>query len=135
MERSSQHSPRVDDAMAADVRPLLQGSPEEARSQEGRLQEGPSDDEHLSAGARPEDYLPLGEDELSPSEVELRSRLAQALLPSAFPAGREDLIESAHREQAPASVLELLDRLPPGGAYANVEAVWEALGGHREHRS
>jgi hypothetical protein len=135
MERSSQHSPRVDDAMAKDVRPLLQGTPEEARSQEGRLQEGPAEGEHLSAGSRPDDDLPMDEDELSAAEVERRSRLAQVLRPSAFPADRAALLASAEAEQAPAELLDMLRQLPPDGVFANVEAVWEALGGHHEHRT
>lgn len=135
MERSSQHSPRLDDAMASDVRPLLQGAPEEARSQEGRLQEGPAEGEHLSAGHRPEDRDPMDEDELSASEVERRSAIARVLRPSVFPADRRALLDSASAEQAPADVVAALEELPEGRSFPNVEAVWEALGGHHEHRT
>lgn len=121
--------------MAHDVRPLLQGAPEEARSQEGRLQEGPAEGEHLSAGTRLEDDEPMDEDELSAADLQRRSRIAQALRPAVFPAERSQLMDAASKEQAPGEVIDELRTLPEGATFANVEQIWEALGGRSEHRS
>lgn len=46
MERGSdKHAPRVDDEMERETRSMTQGSPIEARAEEGRLKEGPGDGE------------------------------------------------------------------------------------------
>jgi hypothetical protein len=46
MERGSdKHAPRVDDEMERETRSMTQGSPVEARSEESRMKEPPSDGE------------------------------------------------------------------------------------------
>ncbi len=121
MERASdKHAQRLDDAMAADTRSMTQGAPIEARDRDERLQEG---------GEGPEAVVPRGVD-----ERDGRSELARHLRPSAFPGDREALLAVARDEDAPGAVLEALRVLPEGVEFANVEAVWEALGGHREAR-
>ena len=121
MERASdKHAQRLDDAMAADTRSMTQGAPIEARDRDERLQEG---------GEGPEAITPHGVD-----ERDGRSELARHLRPSAFPGDREALLAVARDEDAPGAVLEALRVLPEGVEFANVEAVWEALGGHREAR-
>lgn len=53
MERGSdKHAPRVDDEMEQETRSMTQGSPVEARSEESRMKEPPSDEE-----AAPEEIL------------------------------------------------------------------------------
>jgi len=70
---------------------------------------------------------------LDPDQVEARSTLAQHLRPSAFPGGVADLIAAAEAEDAPASVVALLQELPPA-TYHTVNEVWVALGGASEAR-
>jgi hypothetical protein len=83
----------------------------------------------VSAGAGPDDPVVLGHD-----EVRARSELAIHLLPSRFPMTRDEVLDCAAAQQAPADLLASLDRLPVG-RYENVEQVWESLGGRREHRT
>jgi hypothetical protein len=124
--QSDKHSPRLDDQMEHEVRSLLQGAPVESRADEDRFQEGPIPD----ANTR---FLPPPGD-LTDDEVERRSILAASLHPSAFPADKATLLEVAEDENAPDEVLDRLRQLPDDGRWDNVEQVWEALGGHGEHR-
>jgi hypothetical protein len=119
MERgSSQHGPRVDDAMATDAESVTRGAPVDARADEGREQEGPE-----GSPVPPTDAL------------HERSELARHLRPQVFPADRDALVRVAADEQAPDSLLALLRVLPAGRTFENVEAVWEALGGTVEERA
>ncbi|HYX43866.1 MAG TPA: DUF2795 domain-containing protein [Acidimicrobiales bacterium] len=132
MERASdKHAQRLDDAMAADTRSMTQGAPIEARDRDERLQEGGEGPEAV-ARFRGLD-APAGPG-LGLDERDGRSELARHLRPSAFPGDREALLAVARDENAPGAVLEALGVLPEGVEFANVEAVWEALGGHREAR-
>ena len=132
MERASdKHAPRVDDAMAADTRSMLQGAPIESRDRDERLQEG---------GEGPESVAGLQDrnTETGPGldldDRDGRSELARHLRPSAFPGDREALLTVAHEENAPGPVLDALRILPGNEEFPNVEAVWQALGGGRESR-
>jgi hypothetical protein len=131
MERSSdRHGPRIDEDLERLTQSVTRGAPVEARAEEEREQEGPADDEPVpDAVIQRHDASDAAGD-----DFELRSEIARHLEPSIFPASRDDIIRVAHREQAPTEVLRWLERLPEG-RYPNVEAVWEALGGQREHRS
>ena len=71
---------------------------------------------------------------LSDADIRRRSELAQSLRPSIFPAYRDAIVECAIDEDAPPSVLELLQRLPAGVEYHTTEEVWESLGGRHEVR-
>lgn len=129
MERgSSQHTPRVDDQLAHETRSLTEGEPIEAHSRDDLLQEDPP--EHT--GNRPDVAEPT--DDVDPDELDLRARLAASLRPSAFPADRDRLLAVAYEEQAPEEVTRLLERLPQGTVWPNVEEVWTAAGGHTEGR-
>jgi hypothetical protein len=124
MERGSdKHNGRLDDAMSHDVRSVLQGAPVEARAADDRLQEG---------GEAPEAVVPKS-DTLEAS-LEARSELARQLRPSAFPADRATLLDTARDEHASDQVLDALARLPGDTTFPTVEAVWEALGGQAETR-
>jgi hypothetical protein len=123
MERqSTQHSPRVDEAMERETRSLTHGSPIEAREQEWRLMEGPADGE------------PLPDAVISMDDVELRSLLAASLRPSAFPGDRGALLEVAGEEHADPLIVDLLHALPADRVFATPEEVWEQLGGKVEVR-
>lgn len=129
MERAStQHSPRVDEQLARENESLTEGQPVDARSRDDLQQEAPP--EHTAN--RPGD--PGGGDGLGGDEIDLRARLAASIRPSAFPADRQRLLAVAFAEQAPEEVTRLLERLPAGVVWDHAEAVWEAAGGHTEHR-
>jgi hypothetical protein len=76
----------------------------------------------------------VGPDELPDDEVLDRSEIARFVRASVFPATRSALVESAREQDAPASVLARLRRLPDDGEFGNVAAIWEALGHRTEHR-
>jgi hypothetical protein len=136
MERGSdKHSPRIDDGLEHDTRPLTQGSPSEARADEGRHQDGAADDEPttdalLSGDLHPEQTSESG---LDHDEAEDRSRLAAYLRPSIWPADREAIVGCAQEVNAPPDLIERLRNLPDG-TFSHTEAVWEALGGRVESR-
>ncbi|HWC10944.1 MAG TPA: DUF2795 domain-containing protein [Acidimicrobiales bacterium] len=126
MERASdKHAQRLDEALAADTRSVVQGSPIEARDGDERLQEGGEGPEAANTATGPGAGL---------DERDGRSELARHLRPSAFPGDRDGLLEVARDENAPGAVLEALAVLPGGVEFGNVEAVWEALGGRGESR-
>ncbi len=136
MERGSdKHSPRIDDGLAHDTRPLTQGAPMESRADEARQQEGAADDEPTTDAlltgdlhpGQPQDSL------LDHDEAEARSRIAAYLRPSIWPADRAALVACAQDLNAPPDVLNELGRLPEG-TFTHTEAVWEALGGKVESR-
>lgn len=127
MEReSNKHSPRIDEAMAHDVSPLLHGSPEESRAQEWRLQEDPG----VGPG-RPSDE-PIPGTDLTDAELQERAELSRHLAAAHFPARRAELLAAAEDDHAPDDVLRALGELPPDEEYPTVQAVWKALGGHVE---
>jgi hypothetical protein len=124
MERASdKHAQRLDDALAADTRSVVQGAPIEARDRDERLQEG---GEAPEAAVRPS---------LDLDDRDGRSELARHLRPSAFPGDRDALTAVARDEHAPEAVLDALGVLPEGVEFTNVEAVREALGGEPESRA
>ncbi len=127
MERESdKHSPRVDDAMAHDVESLLKGAPVESRSQESRLQEDPD----VGPGVRADVDEAPGSG-ISLVAAEHRAELARHLAVVRFPAGRDELLAAAADSSSP-EVFSALQGLPEGETYANVQAVWVALGGEAE---
>ncbi len=127
MERErDKHNPRVDDAMAHDVDSLLHGAAEESRSQEGRLQEDPG----VAPGRRFDGLIP-GAD-ITDADVEGRAEISRHLAAAHFPAAKADLVAAAQDDHAPDDVLASLQALPDEEVYANVQAVWRALGGNVE---
>ena len=82
---------------------------------------------------RLDDEIPSGS--LAHEEVRERSELARHLRGSIFPAERPAIVQCALEEDAPDEMIEELRRLPDEEVFVNVEAVWEALGGHRERRT
>lgn len=130
---SDKHSPRLDESMDHDTRPLTQGAPVEARAQEARAQEGEADDEPTSDALLDGDRGVADPDMLGHDEVEARSLLATHLHPSVWPADREALLASARENNAPGWLLDELSSLPEG-TFTHTEAVWEALGGRVEFR-
>ena len=132
---SDKHSPRIDDSLEHDTRPLTQGSPMEARADEARQQEGAADDEPTTDALLTGDLHPGQSQDalLDHDEAEARSRLASYLRPSIWPADRETLVACATDLNAPPDVLDRLRSLPDG-TFSHTEAVWEASGGRVESR-
>lgn len=133
---SDKHSPRIDDSLEHDTRPLTQGAPMEARADEARQQEGAADDEPTTDALLTGD-LHAGDGTggaLSHDETEARTTLATYLRPSVWPADREALLQCARELEAPPDVLDQLGRLPDG-TFTHTEAVWEAIGGPVEYRA
>ena len=129
---SDKNSPRLDESIEHDVRPLIQGGREahveEEREQQGAGDDEPTPDARLSGGRDAPD-----DDVLDYDEVEARSVLAASLRPSVWPADRDALVACAREENAPAWVVDRLAQLPDG-TFTHTEAVWEALGGRVEFR-
>jgi hypothetical protein len=131
--RSDTHGPRLDDALEHEAASLTHGAPIESRADPGREMEGVTDDE-----PRPDVISESALDDegpLSRAAVRARSELAQHLRPSIFPARRDALVACAREEDAPVAMIQQLERLSASMSFANVEQVWEALGGHREERA
>ncbi len=120
---STQHSPRIDDELERETESLQRGAPIESHVEEWRQQEPPAEGE------------PPPRSRVAGDDIELRSVLAISLRPSACPCDRDVLLAVALDEHAEDFVVEWLRTLPAGVAFANVEAVWEALGGSTEHRA
>jgi|SRR5579872_65686 len=134
MERSTQRSPRLDDEMTRETEALIQSGQTESRTEEALIKEGLLPDEQPPAGA-PSAHRPAGAGQLGDDEVERRSELGRWLEPHLFPALGSALVDAAGERGAPDGVLGLLSALDPEQSYQNVEAVWEAAGGHRERRT
>ena len=132
-QRGTKHSARVDDAMAAETEPLTRGAPVESRAEEFLLKEPTTDDGVNGETIVSADYLPSA-GALDDVERERRSELAASLRPGVFPAQHHELIAVATSENAPEWVLDALADLPVETRFDNVQAVWDAIGGHRESR-
>lgn len=130
---SDKHSPRLDDSLEHDTRPLTQGAPVDPRAEEARAQEGAADDEPTSDALLNGDRGMADEDVLTHDEVEARSQLATYLRPSVWPADRDTLVACARENHAPGWLVDRLGSLPDG-TFSHTEAVWEALGGRVEFR-
>ena len=112
MEReTAKHSPRLDDEMAHEVASMTHGmSAEESRSREDRVLEESTEDDARTM-------------------LDMRAELARHVTAAAWPAGRDDLVETARIESAPQEILDSLRRLPTERRFENVQEVWAALGG------
>jgi Protein of unknown function (DUF2795) len=126
MRESTKHGPKLDDALKHETRPLEQGAPIEARTQESREAEGPADDER-DVDSRTAPPGALGSD-----AVEARRELSRHLRSSAFPADRDALLAEAEEQNAPEPLVAVLRSLPAGESYATAHEVWAALEGHDE---
>ncbi len=136
MDQSDLHGRRVDDELERESGSLTHGAPVEARAEEDRFEQDAADDElHLSgAVVTAGDRSPAPQtDAPSLDEARARSELARHLRPSVFPASPAMLVDCAREEHAPDDLVARLTDLPQAN-YDNVAQVWQALGGHREHR-
>jgi hypothetical protein len=128
---NAKHSPRLDEELAHEARTHTRGLGAGGRTEEWREPEPSGEDQPevgwIPGGTRDTRAGGVPRD-LTPDEVEARSRLGRYLDLSALPGDRETLRRSAQRNQAPDDVLDELDGLPPGRSFATVNEVWAALG-------
>jgi hypothetical protein len=120
----------MDEQLEHEVEPLVRGAADEGRT-EHRQTEAPGEEEG-GMGHRPE----VDDPAFGPTEdaLEAREELARHLRPRVFPADADRLIETALEMHAPPPVLNMLERLPRGRTFENVQQVWSAVGGDVEHR-
>lgn len=128
---SDKHNPRLDDQREHEVGALVQGAPDEGRSESRSQEQGGHDRPRGVQGTRPQTSERAGYG-LSEPEADLRADLARHLRGAAFPAGREDLVRVAEDEGAPDELLERLRGLDAGRRYRTTQEVWEELGGYVE---
>jgi len=134
--RSTQHGPRLDDALEREVESITRGAPVESRSAPARRMEDAADDEPIVEGIIQTVDTDAGDSGmLSRTDVRRRSDLAVHLRPSIFPASRAEIIACAREEDAPVNLIWALEGLPSGVAFETTEEIWEALGGRHEERA
>jgi hypothetical protein len=121
-DQNTTHSPRVDDQLAHETDALTHGAPDDGR-QEWRRDQVPVEGE-------PEIFV---ERDDTDAELETRSRLAQSLVPSAFPGTGASLADAAALNNASPDFVDALRSLPEGRVYAAFSEVWQDLGGEIEH--
>jgi Protein of unknown function (DUF2795) len=130
---SDKHGPRRDEALASEVEGLTRSS-RSTRAEEWRDPEPAGEDQpevdiapnRARAGGTPD-----GMDE---ADVAGRSELATYLGREVYPANRHVLLATALRNGAPSVVLAMLQHLPEGQDFQNVQEVWATLGGGTEQR-
>jgi hypothetical protein len=134
MERgSSKHGPHVDEELAREARPYIQGSsPGPSRADEWREQEPPGEDQPEPTLAPGGAGKQAGPGPLTGEELEARSRLGRAVPRSVLPARRADLIRGAQELDAPDDIMAALERLPAGQTFHTVYEIWDALGYRNE---
>jgi hypothetical protein len=126
-ERSTKHSPRVDDELEHEMQGMLRGEranrAEEWREVEPQAEGDPdidrSPDGTLVGGT------PVGMDA---DAVVARTELARWLDRADFPSSGSGLVEAARDHHAPDAVVAELERLPEGDTYERIGDVVRALG-------
>ena len=126
-ERSTKHSPRVDDELEHEMQGMLRGAranrAEEWREVEPQAEGDPdidrSPDGTLVGGT------PVGMDA---DAVVARAEIARWLDRADFPSSGSGLAEAARNHHAPDAVVAELERLPEGDTYERVGDVVRALG-------
>jgi hypothetical protein len=126
-ERSTKHSPRVDEELEHEMQGMLKAE-RSTRAEEWREVE-PSAEGDPDIDADPGGTLvggtPVGMDA---DAVAARSELARWLDRADFPSTGPDLVEAARDHRAPDAVVAELAKLPDGETYERVGDVVRALG-------
>jgi hypothetical protein len=126
-ERSTKHSPRVDEELEHELQGVLKGG-HSTRAEEWRDVE-PSAEGEPDVDADPSGTLvggtPVG---MGPDDVESRAELARWLDRADFPSTGQALAEAARDHRAPDAVVAELERLPQGDSYERIGDVVRALG-------
>jgi hypothetical protein len=126
-ERSTKHSPRVDEELEHDIQGMLRGG-HATRAEEWRDPE-PTAEGDPDIDTAPNGTLvggtPVGMDA---DAVERRAELARWLDRADFPSTGPQLVEAARDHRAPDAVAAELMRLPEGETYERIGDVVRALG-------
>jgi hypothetical protein len=126
-ERSTKHSPRVDEELEHETQGMMKAE-RATRAQEWREVE-PQAEGDPDLDANPAGTLtggtPVGMDA---DAVTARAELARWLTRAPFPGSRDDLVQAARDHQAPDAVVAELGRLPDGETFERIGDVVRALG-------
>ena len=126
-ERSTKHSPRLDDELEHEVQGMMKAE-RATRSEEWREVE-PSAEGDPDVDADPDGTLvggtPVG---MTADAVVARSELARWLDRADFPSTGGDLVEAARDHRAPDAVVAQLGRLPQAQTFDRIGDVVRALG-------
>jgi len=126
-ERSTKHSPRIDDELEHEMQGMLRGE-RANRSEEWRevepQAEGDPDIDRVPDGAYT-GGTPVG---MTPDAVVARAELARWLDRADFPSTGPQLVEAARGHRAPDAVAAELARLLEGETYERIGDVVRALG-------
>jgi hypothetical protein len=129
MTQSRLHGPRVDDELKRQAEGHTRGAPPGSRAEEWREPEPPAEGEP-EVSATPEADTQARSDlpqNMSPYEIEERSRFGQYLPRSLFPADRRELLRAAQEAGAPDDIIDDLRQLPSGETFENPARAWAAL--------
>lgn len=132
-QAADKHGFLADDEMKAETEGMMRAG-RSTRAEEWHDPQ-PSGEDEPDVDRAPDGTMTGGTPEgMSPDDVEGRSRLAASLDRSSFPAVRSRLIDDAQAHHAPDEIITMLQRLPDGREFANVNEVWDALGGGVERQ-
>jgi hypothetical protein len=126
-ERSTKHSPRVDEELQHEIQGMVR-SGHTTRAEEWR------DPEPLAEGDPDIDADPSGTlvggtpAGMDAAAVTARAELARWLDRADFPSTGADLVEAARDHRAPDAIVAELERLPGGDTFERVGVVVRALG-------
>lgn len=125
-QRSTKHSPRVDDELEHEIQGMIRGG-HSTRAEEWRDPEPVAEGEP-DIDAAPNGTLvggaPVG---MEADDVEFRAELARWLDRADFPSTGPELVEAARDHRAPGAVVAELERLP-GDTFERIGDVVRALG-------
>ena len=126
-QRSTKHSPRVDEELEHEIQGMIRGG-HSTRAEEWRdpepVAEGEPDIDAAPAGTLV-GGTPVGMDA---DAVEARAELARWLDRADFPSTGAGLVEAARDHRAPDAVVAELQRLPDGDTFERIGDVVRALG-------
>ena len=126
-QRSTKHSPRVDEELEHEIQGMVRGGhstrAEEWRDPEPTAEGDPDID--LDPAGTLVGGTPVG---MYPDAVVARAELARWLVRHDFPNDRAALIEAARGRFAPDAVIAELERLPEGQTFERIGDVVRALG-------
>jgi hypothetical protein len=126
-ERSTKHSPRVDEELEHEIQGMLKGE-HATRAEEWREVEPVAEgdpDITTDPGGTLVGGVPVGMDA---DAVVARAELARWLTREPFPGTRDQLVEAARDHRAPDAVVAELQRLPDGETFERIGDVARALG-------
>jgi len=129
MEETSKLNPRIDDELKHETASLTHGAGVDAHARDDRRDQDPVD---MPNPADRPDLPDVGGSGIPTFDADQRAELARVIAPATFPASRQQLVEVAEREFAPGVLLGALRSLPGDEEFANVQAVWAAMGGSTE---